>query len=93
LFILKAIVLIARGVVFGPSQNVVVRKDILVGAVETVSGVITHGSDLGLEINHLLPLLLVTTVLSVRHLKEVIGQGTTRLLSKQQFLPAPPLRL
>jgi hypothetical protein len=57
-FILKAIVLIARGVACALSWSVVIRKDTLVGAVATVSGVITLRSILGLEIN-LLPLLLL----------------------------------
>ena len=40
-FILKAIVLIARGVACALSRSVVVRMDTSVGAVTTVSGVIT----------------------------------------------------
>ena len=90
-FILKATVLIARGVAYALSRSVVVRKDTSVGAVATVSGVITLHSVLGLEIN-LLPLLLLQTIdLSIR-LLEVVRQRTTRPC-KLQFPLALTLQL
>ena len=73
-FILKAIVLIARGVACALSRSIIVYKDTLVGAMATVSGVITLHSVLGLEIN-LLPLLLWTMDLSIR-LLEIVRQRT-----------------
>ena len=59
LFIRKAIVLIVSGVVLALSRNVVVRKDISVGAMEIASGVSMLCNVLSLEIN-LRPLLLLT---------------------------------
>ena len=58
LFILKTIVLIARGVAYALSRSVIVHKNILVGAVATVSDVITLDSVLSLKIN-LLPFFLL----------------------------------
>ena len=89
-FILKMIVLIARGIACALSQSIIVHKDTLVGAVATISDMIILHSVLGLEIN-LLPLLLRTMDLSIR-LLEVVRQRTTRPY-KQQSPPVLTLQL
>ena len=69
-FILKAIILITRGVAYALLQSIVIRKDTSVGTIVTISSVITLYSVFSLEINYL-PLLLRTIDLSIRLLEVV----------------------
>jgi hypothetical protein len=87
----KVIVLIASAVVCALFQNVVVRKDTLVGVMATISGVTTQYSVHSHEINrHLLLLRLkIAQTISlmiafVRHKNRRMRM--TRPRSKQQFL-------